>query len=118
MIRILIFLFLISTTYSAQRSEAFIVNIYDRKVAVVAPEKDGKNLHAIISNNTLTPIRGKIQTEKKKIVTYMTVAVGKSESVHIGKVGKSKLYFYPLAPSFQEFELVIGRRPYEIPPKK
>ncbi len=101
-----------------QRAEAFIVDIYDKKVKVVAPEKNTKNMHAIIKNNTLTTIRGKVQTSDNYVLDYVTLHEGESKSVKLGLQTGKKIYFFPLSPSFQEVELAVGRKAYEIPPKK
>lgn len=101
-----------------QRADAFIVNVFDQSVKVVSPDKSSQSLHAIIKNNTLTTIRGKIQTSDNIVVSYFTLHEGDSESVKIGDLGLKKLFFFPLSPSFQEVELKIGMKAYEIPPEK
>lgn len=109
----------VSAAHSQQRSEAFIVSIYDKRVSVVAPDKRSKNLHAILKNNTLTTIRGKIQTNDNLVLGYVTLHEGDSESVKIGDIGsKRKVFFQPISPSFQEVQLRVGAKAYEIPPKK
>ena len=102
---------------SQQRSEAFLIDIFDRKVKVVSPKKVSQKMHAIFTNNTLSRILGKVMLHTGEVISFVTLEAGQSKSVHIGIYKEKKIFFIPLAPSLQEIELIVGRSPYEIPPK-
>lgn len=114
----LIFTSIIShSSFAQQRAEAFLVDIFDRKVSIVSPAKMTKKMHAIFTNNSLTRMLGKVQLSDKRIISFVTLEPGQSESVHIGAYSKQKIFYYPMAPAFQAIELKVGSKPYEIPPK-
>lgn len=102
----------------SQKSDAFLVYISDHKLKVVSPVRHSPNLHVILQNQTLSQVKGKIQTEEGRVIDYVSLLPGQSKSVLIGHVKAKKFFYYPMAPAFQEAELVIGRAYYEIPPKK
>ncbi len=102
----------------AKRSDAFLVDIFDRKVTVVAPDKHSNGLHAIFSNQTLSKIISKVQTDTGEVLDYFTLEPKENYSVQIGNIKGKKIYFIPMAPAFQEAELIVGGKSYEIPPEK
>ena len=107
-----------SQVLESQSSEAFLVYILDRKVKVISPLRHSSDLHVILRNQTLSRVRGKIQTEKGRVIDHVSLGAGESKSVSIGHVREKRLFYYSLAPAFQEVELVVGKVRYEIPPKK
>ena len=102
----------------SQSSEAFLVYILDRKIKVISPLRYSPDLHVILHNRTLSRVRGRIQTEKGRVIDHVSLGQGESQSVSIGHIKDKKVFYYSLAPAFQEAELIIGRVRYEIPPKK
>jgi hypothetical protein len=115
---ILFLLFISSQIYAAELSDTFIVKIFHDKVKVISPAKLSNNLTVIVENKTLVDIRGKIETKLGKVVAYVTIPSGQSKSVPVKISKKDKIYFVPMAPAFQAVELIVGRKAYEIPPKR
>ena len=91
---------------------------YSNKIAVVAPQKYDPRLNVIVKNKTLINLLGKIESGSGKVLAYVSVSSGKSQSVEVGAKLKDKIYFVPMAPAFQTVQLKVGSKPYEIPPKE
>ncbi|MCY4644920.1 MAG: hypothetical protein OXB88_09910 [Bacteriovoracales bacterium] len=104
--------------FSKESSSAFLVTIFERKLRVVSPTRYSPHIHVILKNETLDKIVGKIQTESGRVIDYVNLEGGEMKSVPIGHIREEKIFYYPLAPSFQKMKLIIGHSPYEIPKKK
>ena len=113
----LITVFFSPSLYS-QENAPFLVTIFDNKISVVSPERSSPNLHLVFHNKSISKIVGKVQTKRGRIVDYINLLSGETKSVFVGHLKKEHIFYYPLSPSFQATELIIGRKPYEIPPKK
>ncbi len=99
-------------------SEAFVVRLFNKRIVVISPKKFLPKTHVIIENKTLSKVIGKVGPKIGQNIQYVTIGPQSSESVEL-KVGKNeKIFFVPLAPAFQEVQLLAGKRRYEIPPKK
>lgn len=116
--RILLILVIFSHSVWAQNhSDAFIIEVFDRYVKVLSPKDKLKNVSIVVLNKTLSPIYGKIATETKDLM-FMSVHSQKSKMVSVNGEDYKNLMFIPLAPTFQEIDLVFGRKAYEIPEQK
>jgi hypothetical protein len=100
-----------------EKSDAFIVKIFDDKVKVLSPTVDDPNLSVIIENKTLVDIRGKIETGRGEILNYVNIKSRASSSLELKRKNKEKIFFIQQSPPFQKVELKLGNRPYEIPPQ-
>lgn len=114
---LIIFLFSYHSV-SYERSDAFIVTAYSDKIAIVAPPKFDPKLNVIVVNKTLIKLLGKIETGSGKVLAYISVPSGKSQSIEVGTKLKEQVFFIPMAPAFQRVQLNVGSKPYEIPPKE
>ena len=114
---LLCLLTLIGPARANEKSEAFLVTIYDRFVKVVSPDKAYTQTSIIIENKTLSTIVGKIQRGKTDL-HFLTLEPQNSKSLQVKIVGNEPLLFVPLSPSSQEVQLLIGKKSYEIPPQK
>lgn len=105
-------------TFASEKSEAFLVTIFDRYVKVISPDKAYTQTSIIIENKTLSTIVGKIQKGKTDL-HFLTLESQSSKSFQI-KVPPSNevLLFVPMSPASQEVQLLIGKKSYEIPPQK
>ncbi len=112
----MLILFLSAKAY--ERPDAFIVKIYDKRVRVLSPAKYDELLTVIIENKTLTTMRGKLATHSGEILNYVSIDPGKSTSLSVKRLNKERLYFVPIAPPLQKVELILGNKPYEIPPRQ
>lgn len=111
--------FLVShNTFAVERSDAFIVKIYEKSIKVLAPKKDERTTTAIIENKTLVNCLAKIVRKSGKVIDFVSVKPGKFKVVKISRKKREVIYFIPISPPFQKIELVTGRRPYEIPPQR
>ena len=99
-------------------AESFVVAIFDRKIRVSSPTRHGPKLHVILHNKTLEAMVGKIQTVRGRVIDYVSLSSGQSQSIEVGQLKGEDMYYYPLAPAFQAVALVIGRAVYEIPEKR
>lgn len=101
-----------------ERSDAFIIRVFDKKVKVLSPRVFDPKLNVIIENKTLVKITGKIQNEYNEVYNYISIKSGKFQSIFLNMKKGDKLFFVPLSPPFQKIELILGNKPYEIPPKR
>lgn len=114
----LIFLLLLPTlVWSQIKSESFIVQINDRSMSVLSPDKKRELFSVIIENHSLSDQVGKFIVNGK-ILKFVSVKSGKSETVEIENKSKAAVRFIPVSPAFQDVKLIFGKKAYEIPSKK
>lgn len=115
----LIFIFLNQPQADAyERSDAFIVRVFDKRIKVLAPAKYDPKLNVIIENKTLVKSLSRLERANGTVVSYIAVEPGKFTAVDMKAKKGEVLYIVPMSPPFQKVELIPGRRPYEIPPKR
>lgn len=114
----LLFSLLNFPAFSGEKSEAFLVTIFDRYVKVISPDKSYSQTSIIIENKTLSTIVGKIQKGKSDL-HFLTLEPQQTKSFQV-KVPTTNepLLFVPMSPAAQEVQLLIGKKSYEIPPQK
>ena len=99
------------------KTETFVVQINDRSMNVISPDKKKDIFAVVIENKSLSDQIAKF-TVGKKLLKYVSVKSGRSESVEIeNKTGKT-VYFVPVSPAFQDVELQFGKKAYEVPSKE
>ena len=72
----------------------------------------------IITNNTHTKLVGRVVTKEGYIIKNVAIEANKSVSVPIKEIKNKRVFFVPLIPAFQDVELILGKKSYEIPPKR
>lgn len=102
---------------SQVKSETFIIQIQDRSMSVVAPDKRRPTYSVLVENRSLSDQLGKF-TVQGKILKYVSVKSGTTEPVEIENKTSAEVVFVPVSPAFQEVELLFGKKAYEIPSKK
>lgn len=112
------FLFAASSAYSIESLNGFLVSGYDDRFRVVSPEKYKTPMEVIIENKTLVRLIGKVVVNSKTVTGFVSVEPEKYQKVMVNIKKGDILHFIPLSPSFQEVELIVGNKIYEIPPKK
>jgi hypothetical protein len=118
MIKIAVIVLLTSIiSLGAGRSDTFIVSMLDRKVHVISPDKVQGTFTVIVENKSLSKLVGKFSTPEGAL-KYVSVESGATETVEITHKSGSKVFFVPLSPAFQEIELIVGKKEYEIPSEK
>lgn len=105
-----------SFAYASVTSESFIIQIHNKSMSIVAPEKVRKKFAVIVENQSLSKQIGKFVSENQNL-KYISVPPGKSETVEIENLSDKKVFYVPLSPAFQEVNLEFGKRAYEIPAK-
>lgn len=117
-INLMIVLYLFSTSSFAQEyADAFVLEVFDEYVKVLSPKKEAKMVSVVLLNKTLSKLYAKVATDDKDL-KYMAIEPQKTKSYTISGTDFKKLMFVPLSPTFQEIELVYGRKAYEIPEQK
>lgn len=96
--------------------EAFKIELYDRKVRVESPQKISGQFAVIVENLSMSDVMGKFHAGGKDL-KFINVKAGTSRSIEFKHQGGDIVRFQPLAPAFQEIELIAGKKNYEIPPK-
>ena len=108
----------LDTQVLAASAGPFLVTIFDSKIEVVSPERHSYKLRATFHNKSNGRVAGKVQTRGGRVIDYVNLNSGESQSIPIGHIKGEVILYYPLSPSFQEAELVVGRAIYEIPAKE
>jgi hypothetical protein len=104
--------------YCIESHDGFLVTAYDDRFKVVSPLKFKNPMELIIENKTLVKLIGKITLNHDKIVSFSSVESEKYQRIIVNLKKGDILNFVPLSPAFQEVELIVGNKTYEIPPKK
>jgi hypothetical protein len=84
---------------------------------VLSPEKKKNMFTVIVENRSLSDQVGKF-TVGNKILKFVSVDSGKSETVEIENKSNTPVVFVPVSPAFQEVPLLFGKKAYEIPSKE
>lgn len=108
----------LSRGYAVETHDGFLVSAFDDRFKVVSPEKYKTPMEVIVENKTLVRLIGKIIINHDRIVSFSSVDPEKFQRVMIPLKKGDILHFVPLSPAFQEVELIVGNKTYEIPPKK
>lgn len=103
--------------FAAPKSEVFIIQVMDRKMSVLSPDTERKLFSVIVENRSLSDQVARFQV-RGKLIKYISVPSGKSESVEIENASGSPVTFVPVSPAFQEVELTFGKKAYEVPSKE
>lgn len=103
---------------SYERSDAFIVRLYDKSIKVLAPAKYDSKLNVIVENKTLMKSISRLERANGKVISFISVGPGKFAAVDLKAKKGETLYLVPISPPFQKVELITGRRAYEIPPQR
>ena len=98
--------------------DGFLVSAYDDRFRVISPEKFKAQMEVIVENKTLVRLIGKLTINKQANVSFLSVEPEKFQRVVVKLKKGDVLHFIPLSPSFQEVELIVGNKTYEIPPRK
>jgi hypothetical protein len=112
-----LFLFLSLSAFAAPKTEVFIIQVMDRKISVLSPDTSKKLFSVIVENRSLSDQVGRFEV-RGKLLKYIAVPSGKSESVEIENNSGSPVTFIPVSPAFQEVELTFGKKAYEVPSKE
>ncbi len=99
------------------KTEVFVIQVMDRRIAVLSPDKEKKLFSVLVENRSLSDQIGKFIT-RGKLLKYVSVPSGKSETVEIENTSGATVVFVPVSPAFQEVELTFGKKAYEVPPKE
>ena len=101
-----------------ESSNGFVVTAYDENFRVVSPEVFKNKMEVIIENKTLVRLIGKIIINNKKNAGFTSVETNQFQKIIVDLKKGDVMHFFPLSPSFQEVELIVGNKTYEIPSKK
>ena len=115
--KLCLFLFFIFLApFSTWGSRLFLVSISNDQLKVVSPSEYTPHLRVLVENKTSGKLIGKLQTDEGRVIDYVSIEGHKSGTFLIGHLKRrEKVFYYSLAPSFQEVELTVGKAPYEIP---
>jgi hypothetical protein len=98
--------------------DGFLITAFDDRYKVVSPQKFKNKMEVIVENKTLIKLIGKIVLNNSKNIAYYSIPPENYQKVIVDlKVGDI-IHFYPMSPAFQEVELIVGNKNYEVPPKK
>lgn len=114
---LLLLLPMIAFAAPSPKTEVFIIQVMDRKMSVLSPENERKLFSVIVENRSLSDQVGRFES-RGKLLKYVAVPSGKSESVEIENTTGAPVTFIPVSPAFQEVELKFGKKAYEVPPKE
>lgn len=109
---------LFSSAFAIESSNGFLVTAYDESFRVVSPMKFKNPMEVIVENKTLVRLVGKVIINNKQNVGFTSIDTDKYQRIMVDLKKGDVLHFVPLSPAFQEVELIVGNKIYEIPPKK
>lgn len=114
-----LFTLLVSAQVMAIESlDGFLVSAYDDRFKVISPEKFKPTMEVIVENKTLVRLIGKFTINKQTDASFISVDPEKFQRVNVKLKKGDILHFIPLSPAFQEVELIVGNKNYDIPPRK
>lgn len=115
---LLVFVTSFQNSWAIESLDGFLVSAYDDRFRVISPEKFKPGMEVIIENKTLVRLIGKLTINKKTNASMVVVEPEKYQKAIVKLKKGDILHFVPLSPAFQEVELIVGNKIYEIPPKK
>lgn len=107
-----------SQLFAIESSNGFVVTSYDDRIRIISPEKFRSPMEVIVENKTLIRLIGKVVVNKKMNAGFASVEPDKYQRIMVNLKKGDLIHFVPLSPSFQEVELIVGNKSYEIPPKR
>ena len=107
-----------SGVYAYEKSDTFYVQVHDKFVKVLSPDQFKENLSVIVENKMNQKLLGKLVKGNGERVGFYSILSQSMASLDVVLKKEEKLFFVPLSPSFQEVELKIGKKSYEIPPER
>lgn len=114
---VFLFLFPLMAMAAQPKPETFVVQINDRSMNVWAMEKKKPLFAVLVENRSLSDQIAKFVVNGKT-VKFVSVKSGMSETVEIENKTNTNVVFVPVSPSFQDVELVFGKKAYEVPSKE
>lgn len=112
------FCFTSCAVFAVESSNGFLITAFDDRFKIVSPEKFRSPMEVIVENKTLSRLVGKVIVNNKINAGFTSVDSDKYQRIIVNLKKGDLLHFIPLSPAFQEVELVVGNKIYEIPPKK
>jgi hypothetical protein len=104
-------------SWAQVKTEGFIIQLNDRSVYVLSPEKKKAMFFIIVENKSLSDQVGKFMVGSK-IIKFVSVQSGKTETIEVENKTSTPVVFIPVSPAFQEVPLHFGKKAYEIPSKE
>lgn len=104
-------------SFAQVKPEGFIIQVNDRSMYVLSPEKKKIIFSVLVENRSLSDQIGKFVVGNK-ILKFISVKSGKTETVELENKTSSSVVFIPVSPAFQEVPLNFGKKAYEIPSKE
>lgn len=113
-----ILLQLSSNAFAIESLDGFLVSAYDDRFRVISPEKFKPTMEVVIENKTLVRLIGKLTINRSTNASFLSIEPEKYQKANVKLKKGDLLHFVPLSPAFQEVELIVGNKNYDIPPKK
>ena len=111
-----LFLFLPMDIYSKVQSDAFKVDILEKKIKVTSPKSFKKNISVIVTNESLSKIVFKVIRDTGKSLGFHSVVPKSFKSIDLSFNDLSdEYYIVPFAPASQRVILKLGQEAYDIP---
>lgn len=95
----------------------FIVRSLDNRYEVISPAKYQSKMEVVIENKTNLRMLGRIMINRSRNIEYVSIEPGEYKKYVVDLKKNDVLHYLPLNPAFQEIELIVGNKFYEIPPK-
>lgn len=111
-------LFFSCPLWAIESLDGFLVSAFDDRFKVVSPPQFKPNMEIIVENKTLVRLIGKVTVNNQKSASFLSIDPEKYKRITVKLKKGDILHFVPLTPAFQEVELIVGNKTYEIPPKK
>ncbi len=115
---IIFFLQFSVSAFAIESLDGFLVSAYDDRFKVISPEKFKATMEVVIENKTLVRLIGKLTINRSTNASFLSIEPEKFQKANVKLKKGDLLHFVPLSPAFQEVELIVGNKNYDIPPKK
>lgn len=115
---VILFLLQLSTlAFGIESLDGFLVSAYDDRFRVISPDKFKPTMEVIIENKTLVRLIGKLTINQSTNASLLSIEPETFQKANVKLKKGDLLHFVPLSPAFQEVELIVGNKKYDIPPK-
>lgn len=120
LISFILFSFFINSPVFGEISEhnGFIVRSLDNRFEVISPNKYQAKMEVVVENKTNMRMLGRIMINRSRNIEYVSIEAGEYKKYVVDLKKNDILHYLPLNPAFQEIELIVGNKFYEIPPKQ
>lgn len=113
-----IYNFLITDACSSiEEHTGFIVTANEKNFSVISASKFSPKMEIVIENKTSVRLIGRIMLNRTSNVEFVSIEPQAYKKFEVNLKAQDILHYMPINPAFQEIELIVGNKKYEVPSK-